>query len=87
MEHEATMQFLTNLDRTAIESKLSEAKALAESKNFSDVVSLLVDVEGKSREELDARIRQCLGLVAGSPDGKRLSALLEMIQVNLANLK
>lgn len=87
MEHEPTMQFFTNLDRPAIESKLREAKELAESKNFGEVVSLLDGIEGKSREELDRRITQCLSVLAGTQDAKRVIGLLDMIQVNLPNLK
>lgn len=87
MEHEATMQFFTNLGRSEVEAKLHEAQHIAQSADLYDVADALGDIEGMSADDLDGRVKHCLGLLAGNQSAKRLSALLEMIQMNLPNLK
>lgn len=87
MDTEQTMKFFLNLDRPAIEAKLREARALAASKNFGDVAAVLADVDGKAAAELDQKIKQCLKALSGASDAKALTAQLEMIQLNLPNLK
>ena len=87
MNEDSTMQFFTNLDRPAIEAKLRVVAAAAATGGFVEVAAALAQTEGKSREELDASIKQALNLLADAPGGKMLAATLEMLQVNLPNIK
>lgn len=87
MEHEATMKFVTNLDRAGIESQIKKAAKLAETKNLNEIAKSLGNAEGKSRAELEQLLGQCIAASKADPSAKALSDLLEMIHLNLANLK
>lgn len=86
-EHEATMKFVTNLDRGGIEAELKKAAKLAEAKNLPEVAKSLGSAAGKSRAELEQLVSQSIAACKGNPAAKGLAELLEMILLNLPNLK
>ena len=87
MDHERTMKLVMNLDRNAIEGKLSQARAAAQANNLPQLAALFSDVEGMPREQIEQRIRNALKWLADKPEHKGISALLELVELNLPNLK
>jgi hypothetical protein len=85
MDLDKTFEFATNLDRAAIETRLEEVRAAADSLLLADVVQQLDGIAGSSREEMGKRIAAALEALQGSGQ-KRLIALLELAELNLPNL-
>lgn len=86
-EYESTLKIVRNLDRPAIELKLREAKAVAEKHELSDIAALLGGIAGKSRDEMARVVNQCLGMFTDMPEYGKLKAELELVLLNLPNLK
>lgn len=87
MTEDETLKIFTNLDRPAIEARLRNLKFHAGSQGLRDLSALLESVEGKDRDELEAMLGACLGIVRPLPGAQRLVAELEMLQLNLPNLR
>jgi hypothetical protein len=85
MDLDKTFEFATNLDRAAIEGRLEEVRAAADSLLLADVAQQLTGIAGASREEMGKRITAALEALEGSGQ-KRLIALLELAELNLPNL-
>ncbi|HEY7761259.1 MAG TPA: hypothetical protein VIA64_17735 [Burkholderiales bacterium] len=85
MDLDKTFEFTTNLDRRAIEARLEEVREAADGLLLADVAQALTGIAGKSREEMAQRIRTALDALEGSGQ-KRMIALLELAEINLANL-
>jgi len=65
MESEETLRWPTNLDRSAIEQRLIQARATAEKQGWKEVAALLAGVESKSAAEI-AQERDGLARVAAA---------------------
>ncbi|MBK8064385.1 MAG: hypothetical protein IPK29_10280 [Betaproteobacteria bacterium] len=87
MDHDQTMKLVTNLDRTAIEAKLEQVRVAAQAKNLGELAMLFTGVEGMPRAQIEQRIRNALKWLADKPEHKGMSALLELVEINLPNLK
>ena len=85
--HDKTLKLVTNLDRGGIESRIAEVRKAAQAANLSDVVNLLNGAEGKPRADLEQRVRASLKLLASKSEHRNLFAQLELIELNLPNLK
>jgi len=85
--HQKTLKIVTNLDRNGIESRIAEVRNAARSRNLSDVASALTDVEGMARAQLETRVRSALKLLGAKSEHKDLAAQLELVELNLPNLK
>lgn len=85
--HDKTLKLVTNLDRAGIEARLAEARGVAESRNLGDIAALLRGIEGLPRAQIEERVRQGLKSLRGNPEHGALSALLELVELNLPNLK
>ena len=85
--HEKTLKLVTNLDRSAIEARLADERKAAQGGNLPDLVAALSGVEGMPRAQMEARVRAALKLLADKPQHKSLFAQLELIELNLPNLK
>lgn len=86
MEHETTLKLVTNLDRGGIEALLGDIRQKAVERNLADLAARLDGIKGKSRQELDALIHDCIKLAHQSPGNRGLVDQLEMAQINLPNL-
>ena len=86
-EHDRTMQIITNLDRAGIEKKLGEARQIAEAFSLADAKQALSDVAGKSPDELQDIINRAVSGIIGKPEYGRLQDLLELVELNLKNIK
>ncbi|MGH8705395.1 MAG: hypothetical protein ACREUO_08270 [Burkholderiales bacterium] len=78
---------MTNLDRAAIEGKLAEVRAAAQSKGLGDLAQMLVGIEGMPRAQMEQRVKNALKWLADKPDHKGMAGLLELVELNLPNLK
>jgi hypothetical protein len=86
-DHDRTMQIVMNLDRAGIEKKLAEARQIAEAFNLTQVKDLLSNVNGKNQAELQDIIERAISGLIGKDEYGRLQDLLELVELNLKNLK
>jgi hypothetical protein len=85
--HETTLKLVMNLDRGAIEGRLAEIRAAAQAKSLAQLAALFQGVEGMPREQMEARVRNALKWLADKPEHHVLRAHLELVELNLPNLK
>ena len=85
--HEKTLKFVTNLDRGAIEGKLAEVRKVAQSKNLAELASMFAGVEGMPRAQIETRVGNALKWLADKPQHQQITAQLELVELNLKNLK
>jgi hypothetical protein len=85
--HDKTLKLVTNLDRAAIESRLVDVRKAAQAANLADVAAALAGVEGAARPQMEEKLRAALRALATKPEHKGLSAQLELVEINLPNLK
>ncbi|HXM82507.1 MAG TPA: hypothetical protein VN929_11355 [Burkholderiales bacterium] len=87
MAYEKTLKLVTNLDRAAVEAKIAEIRKMAQSSQLAGLATLLTGVEGLPRVQMEARVRSALKFLADKPQHKSLAAQLELVELNLPNLK
>ena len=85
--HQKTLKIVTNLDRSGIESRIAEVRNAARSRSLGDVAAALTDIEGMARAQMEARVRSALKLLDAKAGHKDLTAQLELVELNLPNLK
>ena len=82
-----TLRMVTNLDRGAIEGKLAEVRKTAQSKNLVELASMFAGVEGMPRAQIETRVGNALKWLADKPQHQQITAQLELVELNLKNLK
>ena len=82
-----TLRMVTNLDRGAIEGKLAEVRKVAQSKNLAELASMFAGVEGMPRAQIETRVGNALKWLADKPQHQQITAQLELVELNLKNLK
>lgn len=87
MSYDKTLKIVTNLDRAAIESRLAEVRKAAQGAKLTELAGMFEGIEGQPRAQMEARVRNALKWLADKPDHKNLFAQLELIELNLPNLK
>jgi len=87
MESEETLRWPTNLDRRAIEQRLAQARATAEKNGWTELVPLLSDIEGKPPAEIAKKVMAALDWLQTQPEQRAFSLQLQMVALNLKNLK
>ena len=87
MTFDSTMKFTTNLSRAEIDAKLPELKTFAEAAQLGELAKLLTDTAGLPHAELAARLSRCLELTGGKDEYALLYDQLDMLIINLRNLK
>jgi hypothetical protein len=85
--HEKTLKLVTNLDRSAVEARLAEIRKAAETKNLAELAGMFKGIEGMPRAQMEARVKSALKLLTGNPEHQSLHAQLELVELNLPNLK
>ena len=86
-DHDRTVRLVRNLDRGAIETKLAEVRQAAQSSNLADLAALFAGVEGMPRAQMQERITSALKWLADKPGHQKIVAQLELVEINLPNLK
>jgi hypothetical protein len=84
---EETMKLVTNLDRKAIEGKLGEVHSAAQSANLKELAAMFAGVEGMPRAQIEQKVKNALKWLADKPQHNRIASQLELIGLNLPNLK
>ena len=85
--NDKTLKLVTNLDRAAIEARLAEVRKSAEAKGLKELAQLFQGIEGMPRMQMDQRVRNALKWLSDKAEHQGLFAQLEMIELNLPNLK
>ena len=86
-EEDKTVRMVTNLDRSAIETKLAGVRQAAQAANLAELASLFNGVEGMPRAQIETKVQNALKWLADKPQHQRISADLELVEINLKNLK
>ena len=87
MAYEKTLKLVTNLDRGAVEAKIAEIRDSASSSQLAELAAILTGLEGLPRAQMEARVKSALKWLADKPQHKSLLAQLELVELNLPNLK
>ena len=87
MTFDSTMKFKTNMSRAEIDAKLPELKAFAEAAQLGEIAKLLTDTGALLPAELAARMMRCLELTGGKDEYGLLYDQIDMLLLNLGNLK
>jgi hypothetical protein len=85
--HEKTMKLVTNLDRAAIEQRLAAVRNAAESGNLAELAGMFSGIEGMPRAQIEAKVKSALKWLMSKPEHSGLQAQLELVELNLPNLK
>ena len=85
--HEKTLKLVMNLDRSAIEQRLIQARATAEKQGWKEVAALLAGVETKSAAEIAKSVMAALEWLQRQPELRAFTLQLQMVALNLKNLK
>jgi hypothetical protein len=86
-ESEKTMKLVTNLDRKAIEGKLAEVRSTAQAANLKELAEMFNGVEGMPRAQIEQKVKNALKWLADKPQHNRIASQLELVGLNLQNLK
>jgi hypothetical protein len=86
-EHDKTLKLVTNLDRNGIETRLGALRKSAQAGNLAELAALFNGIEGMPRAEMEKRVRSALQWLADKPQHNALRGELEMVELNLPNLK
>jgi hypothetical protein len=87
MSNEPTMKLVTNLDRAAIEAKLREAGAEAKAAGLDDLAKMFMGIEGMPGAQIEQRVNSAIKWLADKPQHMKLAATLDLVGMNLKNLK
>jgi hypothetical protein len=87
MAHEKTLKLVTNLDRAAIEQRIAAVRSAAKAANLGELAGLLEGIEGKPRAHVETQVRSALKLLGTDAAHQNLAAQLELVELNLPNLK
>ncbi len=87
MADDKTVRMVTNLDRGAIEGKLAEVRNAAQSAKLNELASIFQGVEGMPKAQIEQRVRNALKWLADKPQHNRITTELELVELNLKNLK
>jgi hypothetical protein len=82
-----TLRFPTNLDRAAINQRLVHAREVAEKEGLAEVAKLLVDVEKHPPAQIAKAVFGALAWLENRPELRQFTLQLEMVALNLKNLK
>jgi len=85
--YDKTLKLVTNLDRAGIEQRLGEIRAAAQAAGLEPLVQLLAGIEGTPRAQLEHKVKSAVKWLADKTGHKALAAQLELVEINLPNLK
>ena len=87
MSDDKTVRMVTNLDRHAIEGKLADVRKAAQSSNLNELAGMFAGVEGMPKAQIEQRVKNALKWLADKPQHQRMASDLELVELNLKNLK
>jgi len=87
MSHDSTMKLVTNLDRAAIEGLLAKVRMLAQAKGLNELAQMFTGIEGMPRAQIEAGVKNALKWLSGKDGVSDIKGPLELVELNLPNLK
>lgn len=85
-EYDETLRWPTNLDRAGIERRLVQVREAARG-HLPDVAALFENLLTLSAAQLGTSVVAALTLVQEKPEHRAIATQLEMVAMNLKNLK
>jgi hypothetical protein len=82
-----TLRWPTNLNRAGIEKRLKQVHDAALAAGLEQLAALFASVEGMSAKQLGAAVVSGLTIVQDRPEQRAITKQLEMVALNLKNLK
>jgi hypothetical protein len=86
-EENETLRWPTNLDRDAIVERLVQVRALAGESGLAALAARLEGVENMPSGQIGATVVAALTWVQDTPGHDAIASQLEMVAMNLKNLK
>jgi hypothetical protein len=86
-DFDETLRFPTRLEPAAIYERLGKIHASAQEQGFAEIAAALQDITAKTPTEIGKAVIRALGLIAGKPEQQGLAKQLQIVAVNLKNLK
>jgi hypothetical protein len=87
MDWSETARFPVKLDRAAIIKRVAELHDWARSQSLTELATLLELPADVSPREIGSRILSALGWIGGKPEYTVINKQLEILALNLKNLK
>ena len=87
MSFDSTMKFSTTMNRAEIDTMLGECRTFAGAADLPAVAKLLTGTDGLAADELGKRIMGSLEQLGGKDEYALLIDKLDMLLLNLPNLK
>ncbi|MGH8725284.1 MAG: hypothetical protein ACREU1_10535 [Burkholderiales bacterium] len=82
-----TLRWPTNLDRAGIEVRLVQVGEAAQAAGLPYIAQLFDSVHSLSAAQIGANVVAALTWLQGKPDLRAITTQLEMVALNLKNLK
>jgi len=82
-----TLRWPTNLDRAGIETRLVEVRAYAESHGMTELAARFAYLPEMSAKQLGAAVVASLTALQDQHEHRAITMQLEMVAMNLKNLK
>ena len=82
-----TLRFPSNLDHAAIVARLVKLREAGEKAGLAEFVEMLSGVEALPPAQLGLRIISAINWLQARPEHKVLAGRMEMLAVNIKNLK
>ena len=67
--------------------RIAAVRNAAQASNLGDLAAMFNEIEGMPRADIEARVKNALKWLMGKPEHKNLQAQLELVELNLPNLK
>ena len=87
MSENETLRWPTNLDRAGIEKRLIDVSEVARKHGLDHLVSLLGEPKDMSAAQIGAKVVAALTWLQDKPEHRAITMQLEMVAMNLKNLK
>lgn len=85
--HDKTLKLVTNLDRKGIEKRLGDVRSAAQAVGLADLARMFAGIEGSPKAQIEQKVKDALKSLAGKSDHGDIAGLLELVEMNLPNLK
>ena len=82
-----TLRWPTNLDRAGIEARLVQVREAAEAEGMPYVAQLFTSVDSLSAAQIGSNVVAALTWLQDRPESRSITMSLEMVAMNLKNLK
>ena len=86
-EENETLRWPANLDRAAIVERLVQVRTLAAQSGPAEIAERFVDVENMPSSQIGASVISALTWIQDKTEHPTITAQLEMVAMNLKNLK